>query len=177
MAFTKEQKQKLLAQYEGWMRNSRAVMFLEYKNMNTKTVDGLRAKAREIGGELHIAKNTLLGLAMKQAGFQGVTELKGTTLCAFAFDDAPAMAKILQDAVRESKEELFKVKMGYLAGRAISGPQVIALAELPPLPVMRATLLAAIMAPASKLARTLAEPGRQIAAVIKARSEKEAIPA
>ena len=86
------------------------------------------------------------------------------------------MAKVVQDVVKESKEELFKVKMGYLAGHPISDSQVKALSDLPPLPVMRAKLLGTLLAPAGKLVRTLAEPGRQIAAVIKARSE-EAVPA
>jgi large subunit ribosomal protein L10 len=39
---------------------------------------------------------------------------------------------------------------------------------------MRAQLLGTIMAPATKLARTLAEPARQLAAVIKAYADKEA---
>jgi len=43
---------------------------------------------------------------------------------------------------------------------------------LPSLPVMRATLLGTISAPASKLVRTLAEPARSLASVVKAYSEK-----
>jgi len=49
------------------------------------------------------------------------------------------------------------------------------LAELPPLPVMRATLLGTIMAPASKLVRTIAEPARGLAAVVKAYSENATV--
>jgi large subunit ribosomal protein L10 len=58
----------------------------------------------------------------------------------------------------------------------MSAAEVRALADLPPLPVMRATLLSTILAPASQLARTLAEPGRQVAAVMKAYSERDAAP-
>ena len=53
----------------------------------------------------------------------------------------------------------------------LNASQIKALADLPPLPVMRATLLGTILAPASKLVRTLAEPARGLAAVIKAYSE------
>jgi large subunit ribosomal protein L10 len=49
---------------------------------------------------------------------------------------------------------------------------VKALAELPSLPVMRAKMLGVINAPASQLVRTLAEPARQMAYVIKAYSEQ-----
>jgi large subunit ribosomal protein L10 len=55
----------------------------------------------------------------------------------------------------------------------ISPDQIKALADLPPLPVMRAMLLGTILAPASKLVRTLAEPGRSIAAVVKAYADKD----
>jgi large subunit ribosomal protein L10 len=43
---------------------------------------------------------------------------------------------------------------------------------MPPLPVVRAQLLGVLQAPASKVARTIAEPARGLAAVIKAFSEK-----
>jgi large subunit ribosomal protein L10 len=49
---------------------------------------------------------------------------------------------------------------------------VKALADLPTLPVMRGILLGTIMASATKLVRTLAEPARSMAAVVKAYSEE-----
>jgi large subunit ribosomal protein L10 len=50
----------------------------------------------------------------------------------------------------------------------LNAAQVKALSDMPPLPVMRATLLGVLQAPAGKLVRTLAEPARGLAAVIKA---------
>ena len=69
-----------------------------------------------------------------------------------------------------------KIKAGYLEGRMMTAEEVKALADLPPLPVMRATLLGTLLAPASQLVRTLAEPGRQVAAVIKAYADQDAAP-
>ncbi len=66
-----------------------------------------------------------------------------------------------------------KIKGGYLEKEPVSAEEIIALAELPPLPVMRARLLGTLMAPATQLVRILNEPGRQIAAVMRAFSEKE----
>ena len=173
MAFTKEQKDQLIAQYEEWLRNSQAVILIEYKHMNMKSIDVLRAQAREIGSELHVTKNTLLKLAMERAGYENVILQEESTMCAFAFEDAPGTAKIVSDAVIETREEVYKIKSGYLNGQPIAAAQVKALAALPPLPVMRATLLGTILAPASKLVRTLIEPARQVAAVVKAYSETE----
>jgi large subunit ribosomal protein L10 len=55
----------------------------------------------------------------------------------------------------------------------VTAAEINALADLPSMEEMRAKLLSTIMAPASTLARILAEPGRQVAAVIKSYSEKE----
>ncbi len=69
--------------------------------------------------------------------------------------------------------DALKVKGGYLGHSAMSAADVKALAELPPLPVMRARLLGTILAPAGQLVRTLAEPARQVAAVLKAYADQQ----
>jgi large subunit ribosomal protein L10 len=61
-----------------------------------------------------------------------------------------------------------------MGGKSLNAAQVKSLSELPPLPVMRAMLLGVLQAPAGKLVRTLAEPARGLAAVIKARTESAA---
>jgi large subunit ribosomal protein L10 len=97
---------------------------------------------------------------------------EGSTAISFAFKDAPATAKTINEFIRTS--EFIKVKGGYLDQHPISAAEVKALAELPPLPVVRAQLLGTLLAPASKLVRTLAEPARALAAVMKAYSDKDA---
>ena len=174
MAFTKEEKTKMLEQYEDWLVRSRAVFMLEFNKMNMKEVDGVRAKAREAGAEMHVVKNTLFSIALDRFGAETEKEIELTTLVGFAFGDAPSLAKIVNDAARS---DVFKVKGGLLGKRAISIADVKALADLPPLPVMRAQILGVLMAPASKLVRTINEPARGLAAVVKAYSEKEAAPA
>jgi large subunit ribosomal protein L10 len=79
------------------------------------------------------------------------------------------MAKAMTDFA--STVEFLKIKGGFLDSRPMDGKQVTALAELPPLPVMRAQLLGTLLAPASQLARTLAEPARSLAAVVQAYAE------
>jgi large subunit ribosomal protein L10 len=169
LAFTKKQKQELKAQYEQWLKQSEAVFFVTYQNMSMKEIDTLRSKVRETGSEVHVVKNTLMTKAFQDTGIENPVSLEGTTLAAFAFSDPPALAKVFKEATKKS--EVFSIKGGYLGTQAISIAEIDALAELPPLPVMRATILGTIMAPASKLVRTLAEPARGLAAVIKAHSE------
>jgi len=175
LAFTKQHKNKMVAQYVEWLRQSQGVFVLNYSKMTMKEIDTLRAKAREAGAELHVVKNTLMKLALDEVGIQDKAVFDGASLVGFAFSDIPALAKVLSDAT--AKSEIFAIKGGYLGNQPLSPAQVKALADLPPLPVMRAMLLGTISAPATKLVRTIAEPARGLAAVIKAYSEKGAAPA
>jgi large subunit ribosomal protein L10 len=175
LALTKEQKREVVAQYGEWLERSDAFVLAEYTGMNMKSMDELRAKVREAGGEFHVVKNTLAKLALKEADIKFQDEhFLSSTAIGFAFEDPPALAKAITDFAQET--DFLKVKVGYLEKQMMSAAEVKALADLPPLPVMRATLLSTILAPASQLVRTLAEPGRQVAAVVKAFSERDAAP-
>lgn len=175
MAFSKQHKDKLVAQYAEWIKQSQGVFVLSYDKMSMKEIDALRAKVRESGGEIHVVKNTLMKLAMDQVGITRQDVFDGSTIAGFAYNDAPGLAKILSEA--SNKSEIFALKGGFLGSEVLTPNQVKSLADLPPLPVMRAMLLGTLLAPASKLVRTLAEPARGLAAVIKARSEQGAAPA
>jgi large subunit ribosomal protein L10 len=97
--------------------------------------------------------------------------LEGSTAVGFAFRDAPAIAKAFSDAT--AKSEIFKIKGGFLGKQVIGADQLKSLADLPPLPVMRARLLGLLNTPATQVARTIAEPARSLAYVVKAYSEKQ----
>lgn len=175
MAITKERKNEIVEQYTEWINNSRAMFVTEYIGLTMKDIDELRKKAREAGGEFHIVKNTLGIVAFQSLGLEiPDAYLDGSTAIGFAFEDAPAMAKAMAEFARSS--EFLKIKGGYLNKQVIDAEAVKALAELPPLPVMRAQLLGTIMAPASKLVRTLAEPARSLASVLKAYADKDSAP-
>lgn len=164
----------MIKQYENWLAKSQAVFMLQYSKMGMKEVDAVRAKAREAGGEMHVVKNTLFGIILDELGWDGKNYLDQTTLIGFAFNDAPALAKVVSDA---AKTDFFKVKGGLLSKRAISAEEVKALADMPPLPVIRAQLLGVLSAPAAKLVRTINEPARGLAAVIKAHVDQQGEPA
>lgn len=175
MAISKEHKREVVEQYFEWMEQSQALFVAEYQGLTMKDLDELRSKIREAGGEFHIIKNTLGKLAFEKAGIAFEEEqFTGSTAMGFAFEDAPALAKAMTNFAKSN--DFLKVKGGYLNRAMISAAEVKALAELPPLPVMRAQLLGTILAPATQLVRILAEPGRQVAAVLKAYAEKDAAP-
>jgi len=170
LAFTKNKKVDMTARYEKWLTESQAIFVLQYTSLTMKEIDALRAKARETGGEIHLVKNTLFTRALQKSGYVVPEFLDGTSLVGFAFNDAPSLAKSFTEFVKGNETRV--IKGGFLGKQLISAKQVKALADLPSLPVMRATLLGVLQAPASKLVRTLVEPARSMAAVVKAYSEK-----
>lgn len=171
MAVTRERKEQVLAMYSEWLKKSQAVILVEYTGLKMKDLDNIRAKIREAGGEFHVLKNTLARRAFAEHGMNLPAEfLVKSTAVSFAFSDPVLTAKALSDATKGS--EFVKVKGGFMSGQTLNAAQVKALAEMPPLPVVRAQLLGVLQAPAGKLVRTIAEPARGLAAVIKAFAEK-----
>jgi len=176
LALSRQKKEQVLARYQKWFDRSQAVVLVEYSGVKMADLDAIRAKLRDTGGEFHVVKNTF---ARKLFEANGVTlpsgYLEKSTAIAFAFTDAAATTKALTDAT--VKMDAIKMKGGLLGKQALTVAQVKSLAELPPLPVVRAQLLGVLQAPASKLVRTIAEPARSMAFVLRAYSEKAQVAA
>lgn len=175
MALSKERKEELVAKYETWIKESEAIFLTEYSGLDMAAIDDLRGNVREAGGEFHIMKNRLAKLAFKAAGLEVPEEyLLGSTAVGIAYEDAPAVAKAIVDFAKDA--EVVKIKGGFFSGDHVSGDDIIRLAKLPPLPVVRGQLLALFNTPATQLSRLLAEPGRQIAQILKAFADSGAAP-
>ncbi len=173
MAISKQRKEETLTQYSDWLKRSQALILVEYTGAKMKDLDAIRTRVRDSGGEFHIVKNTLVKRALEASGIQVPAGLLDqSTAVSFAFSDVAATAKALSEVTKGM--EFAKVKGGFMDGQALSARQVKALADLPPLPVSRARLLGVLQAPAAKLVRTLAEPARSLASVLRAYSEKPA---
>jgi large subunit ribosomal protein L10 len=173
LAKSKQEKEAMLAEYVEWIRKSQAVVLVEYAGLKMKDLDAIRARLREAGGEFHIVKNTLAKLALEKVGMSVPDDLAdNSTAIGFAYTDAAGFTKALTEATKGM--EAVKIKGAFLGTEMLKAAQVKSLASLPPLPVLRATLLGVIQAPASKLVRTLAEPGRSLASVVKAYSDQAA---
>jgi len=171
LAVSRERKEEVLALYADWMKKSQAVILVEYTGAKMKALDTIRSKVRESGGEFHVVKNTLARRMFAEHGMALPSDyLVKSTAVSFAFTDPASTAKALTEATKGM--EFMKVKGGFMSGQTLSSAQVKALADMPPLPVVRAQLLGVLLAPAGKLVRTIAEPARGLAAVIKAFTEK-----
>lgn len=172
MAISRQQKEELVEQYKKWLDESDGMVLTHYHGLSVNAISNLRRDIRESGGEFHIIKNTLAKRAFEESGREwkeGV--FNGPTALGISYQNPTGLAKVIKDFSKEFGT--IEIKSGYLAERLMTVEEIIALAELPSMEEMRAKLLRTILAPASQLVRTLAEPGRQVAAVLKSYSEKE----
>ena len=167
MAISKEKKAELVQQYKDWLNDSSGIVLASYSGVTVKELEGLRRKIREIGGEFHVVKNTLIQLALQDAGLDLPQEmLQGTTAIGFTSEDIPGLAKAVSDLARESAT--MDIKGGVVDRVIYNGSQMKNLAELPPLPILQAQLLSMIQVPASQVAMALASSVRQLVNVTKA---------
>lgn len=167
MAITRQKKETLLAKYVEEMENSSAFFLTEYKGLGVNDMTTLRQQLREVDGSFAVVKNTLAKKALESVGITGIDDLlQGPVGISFCHGDVPPVAKALVEFGK--KAELVVLKGGILDRNAITTVSIKALAELPPLDVIRAQLLGTISAPATQLAGVVASGIRQVINVVNA---------
>lgn len=173
MTITKESKQAIITEYREVFSKGQALIFAEYRNLPMKVFGNLRNNVRAAGGSLHAGKNTLARFAMRELGLATPEALlSGPTIIGVCYGDISPVVKAMLDFARENGEK-FSVKGAVIGNTTMGASDVKALAELPPLPIVRAQLVGVLQAPAARLIGVLSAPGRQIATVLKAYAEKQ----
>ena len=130
---------------------------IDYRGLTVTEMTELRAKARKEGIYLRVVRNTLAKRAVENTDFSCMQEvLKGSVFLAFSPDSPGAVARLLKDAKRDY--EKLTVCALALGGKLLSAKDLDAVAKLPTRDQALATLMSVMLAPATKLVRTLAEP-------------------
>ncbi len=132
----------------------------------------LRLKMRDAGAQFKVAKNRLALIALDGSRYQPIGELlKGPTALATSGDPVAA-AKVAVDFAKTTDK--FEIVGGAMGDTVLDIDGIKALAALPSLDELRATIIGLVQAPASKIARTINEPGAQLARIFTAYAAKEA---
>lgn len=140
--------------------------------MSVKTMETLRQEVRKADGALFVTKNTLLRIALEQAGLPVPSALlKQQVMASFSLGQAPSLAKTLTDFAK--KEEKLVVKGGVFGKDLLNGEQVKSLADMPSLDELRGQLVGIISAPARNLVSVVAGGVRQVVNVIDAYAKKD----
>ncbi|MEA1016048.1 50S ribosomal protein L10 [Sphingomonas sp. LY54] len=131
----------------------------------------LRGKMRDAGASYKVAKNTLTLIALEGTAYAPISDmLTGPTALATSADPVAA-AKVAVDFAKTNDK--FEIVGGAMGDTLLDVNGVKALAELPSLDELRATIIGLVQAPATKIARTINEPGAQLARVFGAFAAKE----
>ena len=148
------------------------VVVAHYAGLTVAQMTKLRSEMRNAGGRVKVAKNRLVKLALEGTDAKGIADLlKGPTCLAFSADPIAAPKIAVKFAKANEKFVILGCAMG---ATVLDAKGVNSLADLPSLDELRGKLIGLIQAPASKIARTLNEPGAQLARVFGAYGKKEA---
>ena len=165
------EKQNLTKEYLARLNASPFFIVVNYKGLKVAHLTELRKRLLKAGAEVHIVKNSVFRVAAQE---DGVGDLNGALAGQLAVvtgqKDISAAAKALKNFAAEFDK--LKFKFGYLNNQRLEEAAIVALADLPSLDVLRATLLGLLNAPATKLVVLLNTPATQLARVIKAKAEK-----
>jgi large subunit ribosomal protein L10 len=152
---TRAEKDAVVSSIKEKIEKSQAVFLTNLVGIPSVDSVRIRKNVRDAKGHMVVTRNTLFARAAKGTFAEGLlAELKGSSCVAFAYEDAAAVAKIVNDASGEF-ENIVTIRGGQLGTQKLSKADVVALAKLPSRPQMLGTLLATFNAPVSAFARVL----------------------
>ena len=149
------EKQAIVASLTEKLQGAAAGVLVDYKGITVSEDTALRAELRKNNVEYAVVKNTLLRFAVNNCGMNELDDLlNGTTSLAICNDAPVAPARIVNDFAKKLGDR-FTIKGGFMDGKVMPLNEVMALAEIPPIPVLRAQVLGTMLAPISGLACVL----------------------
>ena len=147
------------------------VVVTQNNGMTVAQVSELRRRMRASDSTYKVAKNRLAVLALDGTRFDGIKPmLKGPTALAWSMDPV-AVAKAAVDYAKTN--EKFVVLGGALGKQTLDADGIKALADLPSLDTLRASLVGLIQTPATRIAGVLQAPAGQLARVFGAYAKKD----
>ena len=166
------EKQNLTKEYLARLNASPFFIVVNYKGLKVAQLTELRKRLIKAGAEIHIVKNSVFRLAAKEAGVGDLNGTLGGQLAVVTGQrDISTAAKVVKTFGTEL--DRLKVHFGYLNNQRLEQPEIMMLADLPSMEVLRAKLLGLFIAPASTLVRLLNTPASQMARVLQARADKQ----
>ena len=173
MAIRLEDKQQIVSEVNQAASSALSAVLADYRGVSVEDMTALRKNAREIKVYLRVVRNTLLKRAVADTEFECIQEvLVGPTILAFSQEDPGAAARVLKDFSKENDD--FEIKALSVGGQLMDASQIDVLAKLPTLDQARSMLMSVMLAPVTKLARTMNEvPSKVTRAVAAVRDQKQ----
>lgn len=149
-----EAKKVVVEEITAKIKESKSVVFVDYKSLTVAEVSALRKKCKEAGCEYKVYKNTLVRKALNDLGFnQFDADLNGPTAVTFAKDETSG-AKVMVAAAKDYADKI-TVKSAFVDNSYVDKDGVKALASMPSREELVAKMLGSIQAPISNFAGVL----------------------
>src|SRR5271157_3642652 len=146
------EKQSLTKEYLARLNASPFFIVVNYKGLKVGHLTELRKRLNKAGAEIHIVKNSVFGIAAKEAGVGDLNgALTGQLAVVTGQRDISTAAKVVKTFGAEF--DRLKVHFGFLNNQRLEQSDIMTLADLPSMEVLRGRLLGVLSAPASKLVR------------------------
>ena len=158
----RSQKADLVTELKQVFAETSVVVITRNLGLSVAQSTDLRLKMRDAGAQFKVAKNRLALIALEGTRFSPIGDLLTGPTALATSSDPVAAAKVAVEFATNDRLEIVGWAMGETM---LDVAGVKALAALPSLDEMRGTLIGLIQAPATKIARTVAEPGAQLARV------------
>ncbi|WP_066016064.1 MULTISPECIES: 50S ribosomal protein L10 [Endozoicomonas] len=172
MALGLEDKKAIVAEVSEAAQSALSAVIADYRGLTVSQMTALRKQAREGGVYLKVVRNTLAKRAVEGTDLQCLQEvLVGPTVLAFSMEDPGAAARLMKDFAKENKE--LDIKALSISGQLLGAEQIDVLAKMPTLDQARAMLMSVMIAPVTKLARTLNEIPASVTRVVAAVADEK----
>jgi len=154
------------------INDSPFLIVIDYAGMKVAQFQELRKRLAATGAKLQVAKNTFVKQAASSAEYPAelASHLTGQTAIVTGATEVCASAKVLKVYGKEISK--LAIRCGVLDGTFLEDTKVIALADLPPMDILRSQLLGVFSSPAQKLVTVLNEPGSALARVLQAKADQ-----
>lgn len=147
-------KEAKVAEIKEKLEKASSVVLSQYQGLTVEEDTVLRKNLREAGVEYKVYKNTLVTLAAKELGLEGIVEyLEGPVAIAFGYEDVTVAARVLNDFAKDHKK--LELKAGIVEGEVYDTEKIKQLATIPSKEVLIAKLLGSIKSPISSFARVI----------------------
>jgi len=170
-AVNRSEKADAIAELNQTFKGANLVVVTRQSGLTVQEVTDLRRKVRAAGASYKVAKNRLTLRALEGTAFKALGPMfKGPTAIAYSKDPVAA-AKVIAAFAKDN--EKLTIVGGALGENTLDVAGVQALATLPSLDALRATIIGLLQAPATKVAGVLQAPAGQVARVFSAFGAKD----
>ena len=174
MGLRLEDKQTIVSEVNEAAGSALSAVLADYRGLTVAEMTELRSKARTSGIYLRVVRNTLAKRAIDGTPYECLRDaLTGPTLVAFSYSEPGAAARLLRDYGKD--REALNVKAISIGGDLFDSGQLYRIASLPNRDEAITMVLGLLLAPITKLARTVNEvPGRVVRTLAAVGEQKKA---